>query len=138
MLERKHSIRPGPSKPTTDCPGADPATGTDPKRGPRSTSHEPRRAQARQTRGPRGWAPGEYLCHCAQCHEDYFGDKRSFICADCAYVVTPSTHDLVLRVREILAECTPDQRVDILHALGYGYCRGCGRIHVDCDCHNHE
>ena len=86
----------------------------------------------REARG--GWAPGEYLNKCSRCNDWYIGDKRSFICADCAYVVTPSTHDLVLRVREILAGCTPDQRVDILHALGHGYCRGCGSVEKSCVC----
>lgn len=32
-----------------------------------------------------GWAPGKYLGKCSYCNEWFFGDKRSFQCADCAY-----------------------------------------------------
>lgn len=32
-----------------------------------------------------GWAPGGYLCKCNGCSMEYFGDKRSIVCADCSY-----------------------------------------------------
>lgn len=33
-----------------------------------------------------GWyAPGDYMCRCSSCKDYYAGDKRSVICADCAY-----------------------------------------------------
>ena len=32
-----------------------------------------------------GWATGWYSCECADCHKGYMGDKRSQVCADCAY-----------------------------------------------------
>ena len=32
-----------------------------------------------------GWAPGRYMCKCHVCCDDYIGDKRSTICADCEY-----------------------------------------------------
>ena len=32
-----------------------------------------------------GWAPGNYICHCSQCDQDFIGDKRAVVCADCAY-----------------------------------------------------
>jgi hypothetical protein len=32
-----------------------------------------------------GWAPGGYWRKCRTCNDDYMGDKRSWICADCAY-----------------------------------------------------
>lgn len=31
------------------------------------------------------WAPGGYACHCVKCYSSYSGDKRSTMCADCAY-----------------------------------------------------
>lgn len=37
----------------------------------------------RETRG--GWCKGGYTCKCIQCNSSYFGDKRSWECADCAY-----------------------------------------------------
>lgn len=32
-----------------------------------------------------GWAPGDYLCKCYHCKEQFIGDKRATSCADCAY-----------------------------------------------------
>lgn len=34
-----------------------------------------------------GWAPGEYLCNCLQCDDQFIGDKRAAMCADCAYLM---------------------------------------------------
>ena len=31
------------------------------------------------------WAPGTYMCKCANCEAVFSGDKRAFSCADCAY-----------------------------------------------------
>ena len=31
------------------------------------------------------WAPGEYLNLCHRCNAYFIGDKRSGLCADCAY-----------------------------------------------------
>lgn len=33
------------------------------------------------------WAPGGYYHKCANCHEEFCGDKRAVICADCAYAM---------------------------------------------------
>lgn len=33
------------------------------------------------------WAPGGYACHCVKCFCAYSGDKRSTMCADCAYAM---------------------------------------------------
>lgn len=40
-----------------------------------------------------GWATGPYLNTCRRCGGDFLGDKRAWICADCAYepVVEPLT-----------------------------------------------
>lgn len=83
-------------------------------------------------------ARGDHLCRCSRCNDAYIGDKRSFVCADCAYSVVPSTHDPVARIREILAECTPDQRVDLLRAVTFGYCRECGGVGTPCACQRDE
>ncbi len=32
-----------------------------------------------------GWAPGNYYCLCYRCKREFIGDKRSCMCADCAY-----------------------------------------------------
>ncbi len=32
-----------------------------------------------------GWCKGGYTCVCIRCQKSYFGDKRSWSCADCAY-----------------------------------------------------
>lgn len=32
-----------------------------------------------------GWAPGKYFGTCPTCAEDFIGDKRATMCADCAY-----------------------------------------------------
>ena len=35
---------------------------------------------------PRGaWAPGDYTGKCMACKDRYMGDKRAYMCADCAY-----------------------------------------------------
>jgi len=31
-----------------------------------------------------GFAHGNYSCKCTQCDKDFIGDKRAFVCADCA------------------------------------------------------
>lgn len=37
-------------------------------------------------RAPKGgWCDGNYLCECFRCRAKFIGDKRSLICADCAY-----------------------------------------------------
>lgn len=42
----------------------------------------------RDTRPKRGWwAPGGYIRLCLKCNDPYCGDKRSSICADCAYAM---------------------------------------------------
>lgn len=33
-----------------------------------------------------GWAPGSYICKCSDCCELFMGEKRSWQCADCAYL----------------------------------------------------
>ena len=33
------------------------------------------------------WAPGGYACHCVKCSCSYSGDKRSTMCAECAYSI---------------------------------------------------
>jgi len=45
--------------------------------------HVLKEVDARPQRG--GWAPGAYLATCKECGDGYIGDKRSIICADCAY-----------------------------------------------------
>lgn len=38
------------------------------------------------TRAPlNGWCKGNYSCNCPSCNDNYMGDKRSSMCADCAY-----------------------------------------------------
>lgn len=44
----------------------------------------------REPRG--GWAAGGYSCTCIQCKCSYYGDKRSWECADCAYELTRGIH----------------------------------------------
>lgn len=45
-------------------------------------------------RDPRGgWCKGGYTCTCIQCKCSYFGDKRSWECADCAYELTKGIHE---------------------------------------------
>lgn len=41
----------------------------------------------REPRG--GWAAGWYTCKCNKCGDSYMGAKRSWHCADCAYLETP-------------------------------------------------
>jgi hypothetical protein len=39
------------------------------------------------------WAPGGYVNKCPTCGDDFVGDKRAQICADCAYALpTPETN----------------------------------------------
>ncbi len=33
-----------------------------------------------------GWAPGNYSHKCFNCNNEFNGDKRAIICADCAYM----------------------------------------------------
>lgn len=38
------------------------------------------------SRPPRkGWAPGEYISPCNTCKSSFMGEKRAYMCADCAY-----------------------------------------------------
>lgn len=37
------------------------------------------------------WARGGYQIPCGECHRLYYGDKRSLICADCAYAAPIQT-----------------------------------------------
>jgi len=41
-----------------------------------------------------GWAPGSYLCACNTCGYGFWGAKRAWTCADCAYEtsVGPENH----------------------------------------------
>lgn len=32
-----------------------------------------------------GWAPGEYTNQCFSCKWHFIGDKRAYMCAECAY-----------------------------------------------------
>jgi len=42
------------------------------------------------TRPARGmWCPGNYFCRCYKCGSNFAGDKRSNLCADCAYAHQP-------------------------------------------------
>lgn len=37
-------------------------------------------------RPPRqGWATGSYTCQCCQCNEFFLGDKRAWMCSNCAW-----------------------------------------------------
>ena len=36
-----------------------------------------------------GWAPGSYTAICKDCDKHFVGDKRAWICADCAYQTSP-------------------------------------------------
>lgn len=38
---------------------------------------------SRSAYGP--WAPGNYTCTCVECQCQFYGDKRSVVCADCVY-----------------------------------------------------
>jgi hypothetical protein len=40
----------------------------------------------------RAWAPGDYLGKCVDCRQRYLGDKRAYLCADCAYKGWRPTH----------------------------------------------
>lgn len=31
------------------------------------------------------WAPGDYTCQCVNCGDQFVGDKRAVVCAECAY-----------------------------------------------------
>jgi len=33
----------------------------------------------------KGWASGSYICHCICCKCRFMGNKKAFVCADCAY-----------------------------------------------------
>lgn len=37
----------------------------------------------REARG--GWAPGHYTCTCRHCERGFYGEKRAYECAGCAY-----------------------------------------------------
>ena len=45
--------------------------------------HVLKEEDSRPQRG--GWAPGGYTSTCRTCGDGYIGDKRSWLCADCAY-----------------------------------------------------
>lgn len=48
--------------------------------------------EARDKRPCKGsWAPGTYSRQCLECKALYLGDKRSWVCATCAY--TPTQKD---------------------------------------------
>lgn len=51
-----------------------------------------------------GWAPGKYLNHCRNCPDDFIGDKRATICADCAYAKPDHIADATKMVPPTLSE----------------------------------
>lgn len=47
---------------------------------------EPSEAKIDERPARAGWAPGNYWVRaCAKCDAAFIGDKRAFVCADCAY-----------------------------------------------------
>ncbi len=59
------------------------------------------------------WAPGGYLCKCSVCKEQFAGDKRATMCADCTYKDWKPTHRHVktggiyqVLQRNVIAEAT--------------------------------
>lgn len=42
-----------------------------------------------------GWAPGDYIGNCKRCGDQFQGDKRAVVCADCAYSEIPDGFALV-------------------------------------------
>jgi len=56
----------------------------------------------------RSWAPGQYSGKCIDCRQGYMGDKRAYMCADCAYRNWRPTHrhgpsgDTVVLLRSLM------------------------------------
>ncbi len=82
-----------------------------------------------------GWAPGKYLHSCLSCEESYSGDKRSNICADCAYALpfpTPTPPDEKSQIDQLRA-CLMEY---VIVENGFGHtgqhtaeeCADCGRV----------
>lgn len=64
--------------------GRPPTTGSGVKPPGRSWFDRP--VAADDSRPPRsGWAPGHYTCTCVHCDRAFYGEKRAWECADCAY-----------------------------------------------------
>ena len=58
-----------------------------------------------------GWAPGNYISPCVLCKDDFASDKRSHICADCAYKEV-EYKDCPTCTRPTARDfCTPDCRM---------------------------
>jgi hypothetical protein len=57
------------------------------------------------------WAPGGYLCSCVKCRENFAGDKRANLCADCAYSLPwppPKPVDLIDRLKDLLRQAAEE------------------------------
>lgn len=66
--------------------------------------------EGRDTRPKLGaWAPGKYFNECSDCEENFIGDKRAQVCADCAYGPTGETYEIET-LEDMLA--IPDHRID--------------------------
>lgn len=58
-----------------------------------------------------GWCKGGYTCICRRCQKSYFGAKRSWSCADCAYAGSndPADYQTVIASEPT----TPEERAFI-------------------------
>ena len=71
----------------------------------------------RDTRPKRGsWAPGLYACTCCQCGAEFTGDKRSTVCAACAYAEESGNHDRAGEIMDAIVLTGYDARVQELFA----------------------
>lgn len=51
------------------------------------------------------WAPGDYICECIRCHEQFLGDKRAGTCADCGYRPVDDSERINLVTSDFDKEC---------------------------------
>jgi hypothetical protein len=73
-----------------------------------------------QRKGLGMWAPGGYFCKCSKCGCNYGGDKRSTMCADCAYQQSALTE-----LEHIsLNLCGTKVEGDVTHDMVYHFVEG--------------
>jgi hypothetical protein len=81
-----------------------------------------------------GWAPGNYIGRCGQCGENYFGDKRSCMCAECAYAMPDPVPPKPERAHTIILKAGADTAEDLARELeSLAFDIRCGKLTVGCN-----
>jgi len=75
-----------------------------------------------------GYAPGQYLSHCAQCENQFVGDKRAVTCKDCAFIIAVERIielEKMLENRDVPRCSTCYEMIETERTGQFYFCRHC-------------